>query len=53
MAATDTAYERVLFVENSDSGQPEGGVNGGLRVHGLIFPHATDIYASLLTGNGP
>jgi hypothetical protein len=43
-----TAYERVLFVENADSGEPEGGVNGGLRVHGLIFPHATDIYATLL-----
>jgi hypothetical protein len=38
-----TAYERVLFVENADSGQSEGGFNGGLRVHGLIFPHATDI----------
>ena len=48
-----TAYERVLFVENADSGQSEGGVNGGLRVHGLIFPHATDIYAALFIGEGP
>jgi hypothetical protein len=32
---------------------PEGGVNGGLRVHGLIFPHATDIYATLFIGEGP
>jgi hypothetical protein len=43
------AYERVLPVENADSGEPKGGVNDGLRVHGLIFPHATDIYATLFT----
>src|SRR5262249_53770674 len=42
------AYERVLLVENADSGKPEGGVNGGLRVHDPIFPHATDIYATLI-----
>jgi hypothetical protein len=48
-----TAYERVLFVENADSGKPEGGVNGGLRVHDLIFPHATDIYATLLIVKRP
>jgi hypothetical protein len=47
-----TAYERVLFVENADSGQPEGGVNDDLRVHGLIFPHATDIYATLFMVEG-
>jgi hypothetical protein len=43
-----TAYERVLFVENADSGKPQGGVNSGLRVHGLIVSHATDIYAGYL-----
>jgi hypothetical protein len=43
-----TAYERILFVENADSGKPQGGVNSGLRVHGLIVSHATDIYAGLL-----
>jgi hypothetical protein len=48
-----TAYERVLFVENADSGEPEGGVNDGLRVHDLIFPHATDIYATLFIVEGP
>jgi hypothetical protein len=40
---------RVLFAENADSGKPEGGVNSGLRVYGLIFPRATDIYVALLT----
>ena len=48
-----TAYERVLFVENADSGKPEGGVNGGLRMHDLIFPHATDIYATLFIVESP
>jgi len=38
---------RVLFVENADSGKPEGGVNDGLLVHDLIIPHATDIYVTL------
>ena len=42
-----TAYMRVLFVENADSGKPEGGVNDGLLVHDLIIPHATDIYVTL------
>jgi hypothetical protein len=48
-----TAYDRVLFVENADSGQSEGGVNSGLWVHNLIFPHATDIYARIFIGEGP
>ena len=48
-----TAYERVLFVENADSGKPKGGVNGDLRVHDLIFPHATDIYATLFIIESP
>jgi hypothetical protein len=47
MAPTDTAYQSILFIEDADSGQLKGGVNGGLRVHSLIFPLATDISARL------
>jgi hypothetical protein len=47
------AYQSVLFIENADSGQPKGDVNGGLRVHSVIFPLATDIYAWLFTVDGP
>ena len=32
--------------------KPEGSVNGGLRVHGLIFPHVADIYATLFMVEG-
>ena len=48
-----TAYDRVFFIENADSRKPEGGVNGGLCVHDLILPHATDIYATLFIVEGP
>jgi hypothetical protein len=27
-----TAYQSILFIENADSGQAKGDVNGGLRV---------------------
>src|SRR5690348_2023506 len=42
-----TAYQGVLFIENADSGQAKCGVNSRLRVHSLIFPLATDIFARL------
>jgi hypothetical protein len=48
MAPTDTPHIRAFFIEDADSGQLKGGVNGGLRVHSLIFPLASDINADYL-----